>query len=156
MVPFLFLLFIVVPILEIAVMIKVGAVLGVFPTIALMVVTAALGASLVRSQGIHTLLNIRDRLHQGELPDRHIAEGILLAIAGVLLVTPGFLTDFLGLLFLTPVSRAWIANYMINNIKVSMVHRGTAQQHDTFEQHRSQHTSEQQGKTIDGEFTRKD
>lgn len=76
--------------IEIALFIQVGGVLGVWPTIALVLLTAIVGASLVRSQGLQTLLTVQQRLAQGQLPAQQILEGVMLAVAGVLLLTPGF------------------------------------------------------------------
>ncbi|MGR5542676.1 FxsA family protein, partial [Vibrio campbellii] len=85
--------FIFVPIIEIALFVQVGGVIGMWPTIALVLLTAIVGASLVRSQGIQTLLSVQSRLEQGELPAQQILEGVMLAVCGVLLLTPGFMTD---------------------------------------------------------------
>ena len=158
MAPFLFFLFIAVPILEIAVMIQVGSILGVFTTILLMIITAALGASLVKNQGIQMIWNIKSRLQQGILPDTDIAEGILLAIAGVLLITPGFITDTLGLIFLTPISRTWIAKHLMRYLKIRVLHRGAPETQNPFDggNTSSRRAPHSKGQTIDAEFTRKD
>ena len=93
---YLFLLFIFVPIIEIVLFIQIGGFFGIGLTILFMLGTAILGASLVRREGLQTLMPARQRLEQGELPGMQLAEGVLLLIAGVLLVTPGFLR-WLGL-----------------------------------------------------------
>ncbi|MBO0216733.1 FxsA family protein, partial [Vibrio sp. Vb2880] len=98
MFPILLLAFIFVPIIEIGLFIQVGGFLGLWPTIALVLITAFVGASLVRSQGIKTLMSVQGRLEQGEIPAQQIFEGVMLAVAGVLLLTPGFMTDALGML----------------------------------------------------------
>lgn len=90
MFPILLFLFIAVPVIEIALFIQVGGVLGLWPTIALVLLTAVVGASLVRSQGLQTLLTVQQRLAQGQLPAQQILEGVMLAVAGVLLLTPAF------------------------------------------------------------------
>ncbi|MCV6068867.1 FxsA family protein, partial [Escherichia coli] len=97
MFPILLLAFIFVPIIEIGLFIQVGGFLGLWPTIALVLITAFVGASLVRSQGIQTLMSVQGRLEQGEIPAQQIFEGVMLAVAGVLLLTPGFMTDALGM-----------------------------------------------------------
>ncbi|NVP03527.1 FxsA family protein, partial [Photobacterium damselae subsp. damselae] len=102
MFPILLLLFIFVPIIEIALFIQVGGFLGLWPTIALVLITAVVGASLVRSQGLATLTSVQNRLQQGELPAQQIVEGVMLAVAGVLLLTPGFMTDCMGMTILLP------------------------------------------------------
>lgn len=150
---FLFGLFILVPILEIAVLIQVGSFLGTFATIALMILSAAWGASLVKSEGLSTMMNIRQKIQQGQVPDQEIAEGVLLAIAGVLLITPGFLTDLLGISLLLPLSRALIARQLLEMFKARQFHRASRQTYEgSFRTHEHTH----RGTTLDGEFTRKD
>lgn len=153
MFPILLLLFIAVPVIEIALFIQVGGLLGLWPTIALVLLTAVVGASLVRSQGLQTLLTVQQRLAQGQLPAQQIIEGVMLAVAGVLLLTPGFLTDMMGMLLLLPVSRGWLANYVMRRIVVSNLHTGGAgfEPSHTFDD--ATHTH---GTTYEGEFERKD
>ena len=116
MFPILLLLFIFVPIIEIGLFIQVGGFLGLWPTIALVLITAFVGASLVRSQGMQTLMSVQGRLQQGEMPAQQILEGVMLAVAGVLLLTPGFMTDALGMLVLLPAPRAMIAKKMMEKM----------------------------------------
>ena len=92
-----FFLFIVVPIIEIAVLMQVGALLGAWPTVAIVIITAWLGAKNVRQQGIATIQSVQTKMAQGEAPSDEIVAGLLLLVAGILLVTPGFVTDFFGL-----------------------------------------------------------
>lgn len=87
MFPILLLLFILVPIVEIGLFIQVGGFLGLWTTIFLVILTALVGASLVRSQGIATLMSVQSKLQQGEMPAQQILEGVMLAVAGVLLLT---------------------------------------------------------------------
>lgn len=89
MFPILLLMFITVPVIEIALFIQVGGILGLWPTVALILITAIVGASLVRSQGLQTLVTVQQRMQKGELPAQQIVEGVMLAVAGVLLLTPG-------------------------------------------------------------------
>nr|WP_284694990.1 FxsA family protein [Photobacterium galatheae] len=117
-------MFILVPVIEIALFIQVGGVLGLWTTLFLVLLTAVVGASLVRSQGIATLLSVQDRLNQGELPAQQILEGVMLAVAGVLLLTPGFMTDAMGLVVLLPGPRAAIARYLMRKVKVQSMHQG--------------------------------
>lgn len=114
----LLILFIAVPVIEIALFIQVGGVLGGWATIALILLTAVVGASLVRNQGLKTLLSLQQRLKSGELPAGEILEGVLLLVAGALLLTPGFLTDFMGMVILFPPARVWIANKLITRLKI--------------------------------------
>ena len=102
----LMLLFIAVPMIEIGLFIQVGGFLGFWPTMMLVFITAVVGASLVRSQGLATLMSVQTKMQQGEMPAQEIVEGVLLAVAGVLLLTPGFMTDTLGMCILLPQIRA--------------------------------------------------
>ena len=98
----LLLLFFTVPLVEIYVLLEVGGVIGALPTIGLVVLTAVIGAGLIRAQGIATLGRVRDELDRGELPAVGILEAALLLVAGALLLTPGFVTDTVGFLILVP------------------------------------------------------
>jgi UPF0716 protein FxsA len=106
---FLFLLFIIIPIIEISLLIQIGEVLGAWPTIAIVIVTAWLGAKNVRQQGLTTMQSVQTKMAQGEMPSAEIVTGLMLMIAGVLLVTPGFVTDIFGLLLLVPQVRKALA-----------------------------------------------
>lgn len=102
-------LFIVLPILEMAVLIQVGSVIGVLSTVGLVLLTAVIGAALLKQQGLATLTRANQRLNSGELPAKEVAEGLILAVGGALLLTPGFITDTIGFLCLLPGSRHWFA-----------------------------------------------
>ena len=104
-VPVLFLLFFLVPILEIYILIQVVSEVGAPLTILLVVLTALLGAWLLRLQGLSVLARMRQSLAQGELPATSLLEGVMLLVAGALLLTPGFFTDALGFFLLIPVLR---------------------------------------------------
>lgn len=113
------LLFIVMPIVEMAVLIKVGGVIGVLNTIGLVLLTAVVGAALLKQQGLATLLRANERMNSGELPAREVAEGLVLAIGGALLLTPGFVTDGIGFLCLLPGSRHWLVSQALKRLTVS-------------------------------------
>lgn len=115
---FLF-LFIVMPVAEMAVLIKVGGIIGVLNTIGLVLLTAVIGAWLLRQQGLATLLKANQRLNSGELPAKEVAEGLILAVGGALLLTPGFITDTVGFLCLLPGSRHWLASQALKRMVVS-------------------------------------
>lgn len=104
-VPFL-LLFI--PILEIAVFILVGGQIGVIATLAMILVTAILGSILLRIQGFATLNSIQMKAHSGEIPGKELVSGVMIMIAGVLLLTPGFVTDAIGFLLFFPPFRHFL------------------------------------------------
>lgn len=169
MFPILLLLFIIVPIIEIGLFIQVGGFLGLWPTIGLVLVAAFVGASLVRSQGVATLLSVQQRLAQGELPAQQIMEGVMLAVAGVLLLTPGFLTDALGMLVLLPAPRAMIAKTLMSKMVIRSVGGQSGFGHDPFSHDPFSHqdpfhrdgaspfeSDSTQGETFEGEYERKD
>ena len=100
--------FIIVPVLEIAVFIQVGGLIGVLPTIALVLLTAVAGTMLLRVQGLAVIRRARDSLERNELPVAEVFDGLCLAVAGVLLLTPGFVTDTLGILLFIPATRTFL------------------------------------------------
>lgn len=108
----LFLLFLLVPALEIYLLLKVGSLMGAVPTVAMLVAISLAGAWLVRHQGFMILRRIQTELAQGRLPAAELLDGALILIGGVLLLTPGFFTDFLGIFFLFPPSRILIKRLM--------------------------------------------
>lgn len=108
-------LFLVIPIAEIFILIKVGGIIGTFPTIILVVLTAVIGAGLLRQQGLSTLARLQQNMSQGKIPAQEIIEGVLLAVGGALLMTPGFVTDTIGFLCLLPFSRKFIATVIMKN-----------------------------------------
>jgi UPF0716 protein FxsA len=104
MLPLIALAFIAIPIVEIAVLIKVGGAIGAWNTIALVILTAIAGTALLRAQGLATLARVQDSLARDIFPAHALFDGACLLVAGALLLTPGFVTDALGLaLFLPPV-----------------------------------------------------
>lgn len=98
----LFAIFLLVPLVEIYLLVQVGGLIGAGWTIFLVVFTAILGAWLVRIQGIATLGRVQATLQRGELPAVEMLEGLLILVAGALLLTPGFFTDGVGFIFLVP------------------------------------------------------
>ncbi|MBJ94387.1 MAG: FxsA protein [Rickettsiales bacterium] len=102
---YLLLAFTFVPAVEIALFVRIGSVIGPLATFAVVLATGIAGAALARSQGVRVVGEIRDSLEAGRLPADELAAGALVLIGGTLLLTPGFLTDFLGLLCLAPLSR---------------------------------------------------
>jgi UPF0716 protein FxsA len=99
-------LFIVLPVAEIYVIIKIGGLIGVLPTIALLILDGFLGAALLRSQGRAVWRRFNEALEAGRIPAREVFDGAMVIVGGALLMTPGFITDIFGLLFLIPPSRA--------------------------------------------------
>jgi UPF0716 protein FxsA len=101
-------LFIVVPIVELYVIIQIGSLIGVWPTIALLLADAVLGSLLLRHQGRGAWRRFNAALAERRFPGREVADGLLIAIGGTLLLTPGFVTDILGAIFLIPPTRALV------------------------------------------------
>lgn len=97
-----FLIFVALPLAEIYALIKVGGWLGVFPTIALLLLVSALGAVLVKREGLRVLKRMQEQVMAGNMPSNEILDGVCLLLAGLLLVVPGFVTDVVGLLLLLP------------------------------------------------------
>jgi UPF0716 protein FxsA len=101
----LFLLFAIVPLLELLILIKIGSHIGALNTIALVILTAFLGLMLVRLEGLRTLRQIQLTLAQGQIPAEELLDGVLIFTGGILLLTPGVLTDLLALVLLIPYTR---------------------------------------------------
>jgi len=107
------------PVAELAVLIQVGSVIGVMNTIGLVLLTAVVGAWLLRQQGLATLLRANERLNSGELPAKEVAEGLILAVGGAMLLTPGFITDTFGFLCLIPGTRHWLAAQALKRMTIA-------------------------------------
>jgi len=104
--PILVLLFIVVPIAELYVIIQVGQWIGILPTLAILIGDALLGSMLLRQQGRSAWRRFNAAIAEGRFPGREVADGVMIAVGGTLLLTPGFITDVFGLLLLIPPTRA--------------------------------------------------
>ncbi len=167
------LLFIVVPLIELYLIIKVGGMIGAFWTVMLVLATAFIGVNLLRYQGMTTLARAQQSMAQGALPAMEMMEGMALAVGGVLLITPGFLTDALGFLCLIPSTRQAIIRYIMAN---GSVHTSGFQT-GGFSQQAKRHSSNQEfmddyqpkqatkepenktgkvGRTLEGEYRRED
>ncbi len=133
--------------------------IGGWYTVAIVVLTAFFGARLVRQEGLATLAQAQQKMQVGQMPGQEMAEGLLLVIAGVLLVTPGFITDGLGFLLSLPMTRPLIAKNILKHMSVSMVNQSfqgefTQQSHSQYDF--QQKKEEQSGEIIEGEFVDKD
>ncbi len=113
----LFVAFLVVPVAEIYVIIQVGGLIGVWPTVALLLTVSIVGAWVVRREGLRAWTKLRRTLNEGRMPDRELANAALILIGGTLLLTPGFVTDATGLVFVLPPSRALIRRGMVTWFK---------------------------------------
>jgi len=123
---FLFALFIAVPIVEMVVLIQVGQQIGALWTIALVLLTAFIGINLLRHQGLATLSRATWRIQSGQIPAKEMLEGILLAVGGALLLTPGFVTDAIGFLLLVPFTRQFFALRLMGRFKAFSSANGAA------------------------------
>ena len=111
--PFLILLFIVVPIAELYVILKVGDLIGILPTIALLVADSLLGSWLLKSQGRTVWRRFQETMQAGRIPHREVIDGVFVIFGGAFLITPGFLTDIVGVLLLLPPTRAVFRRMLI-------------------------------------------
>lgn len=122
----LFLLFTVIPFIELVILIKLSSLIGLVETILLVIITGFLGAYHVRAQGLIVIKNIQVSLQFGELPGDHLVDGLLLLIAGAVLITPGILTDVVGFSLLFPLVRAnikkFFKKYFESALKKGTVH----------------------------------
>lgn len=135
----------IVPFAEIYLLLGVGSIVGAFPTIVLVVFTAVLGTWLLRQQGFATFRRFQESLARGEIPAYEMIEGSLILVGGALLLTPGFITDILGLACLIPSTRKKIAQYIIEH------HLVVANAAAGFGQGKAA-----QGNVLEGEFRKED
>lgn len=120
----LFVAFLLVPLIEIGLFIQIGGWIGLWPTLAIVVLTAILGTYLVRSQGIMALNNLRGSFSRLEDPSEPLAHGAMILLAGALLLTPGFFTDAVGFALLAPPIRSALIAYMRKHVKVQRFEMG--------------------------------
>lgn len=137
-------LFIAIPLVEIYFLIQIGEVIGAWPTILLVVLTAVIGLGLLRWQGFSTLMRFQNEVASGQVPAMPMFEGLLLVVAGALLLTPGFVTDTFGFLLLIPPLRQAMIRWAIQRGMVRTGPPGSRPGQGT-EGHR----------TIEGEFQRR-
>ncbi len=128
MFPYVAIIFLVIPVVEIYFLIQVGEQIGALPTVLLVVFTAIIGVHLLKQQGLSTLMKAQQKMQTGALPAGEMIEGIALIIAGAFLLTPGFFTDFFGFLLLIPITRRTVValfavkatDYYKNNVHTNM------------------------------------
>ena len=108
-------LFIFIPIAELYLLIMLGARIGFFPTLGLVVLTGILGASLARQQGISTLVKIQNELRSGKVPTDELIEGAMIVVGGIVLITPGILTDIFGFALMIPKFRKSVSKSLKNS-----------------------------------------
>ncbi len=128
------LLFLVIPLIEIYLIVQVGASLGVLPTIALLILVSVVGGWLVKREGVSVIARVRRDLEAGRIPTDSLVDGALIMGAGALLLTPGFLTDLVGVLLLLPPVRAVVRKALIlrYRAKATLFVAGSARRHFGF------------------------
>ena len=114
----LFLAFTIIPIIEIYLLIEIGSMFGALTAVALVILTGFLGAFLARMQGLQTLYRIQESLREGRMPSGELLDALLIVIAGLVLLTPGFLTDSAGFLLLIPATRNSIKYWLRRQIEL--------------------------------------
>jgi UPF0716 protein FxsA len=114
----IFLVFLLVPLVEIAFFVLIGQAVGLLPTLAGVLVTALIGALVLRVQGLSLLAEIRATMGQGQLPARALAEAMMVGVAGLLLLLPGYFSDLLGILLLIPPLRATLYVFLKSRMVV--------------------------------------
>ncbi|GAA6209703.1 membrane protein FxsA [Cognatishimia sp. WU-CL00825] len=150
----LFLAFLAVPLIEIALFIQVGGAIGLMPTLAIVILTAIAGTWLVRNQGAMAMGNLRRSFSELNDPTEPLAHGAMILIAGALLLTPGFFTDAVGFSLLMPPVRVAVMSYARKRIKVqkfSMGHMGGQAGQHSYDPRR-----ETADDVIDGDFAEVD
>ena len=113
----LLLAFTIIPIIEIYLLIEIGSIFGVLTAITLVILTGFLGAFMARMQGLQTLFRKQESLREGRMPSSDLLDALLIVIAGVVLLTPGFLTDLAGFLLLIPTTRNSIISWLQRQIE---------------------------------------
>lgn len=144
----LLLLFIGIPLLEITLFIQVGGAIGLGWTLAIVIITAALGAFMVRSQGARAMLNLRSSFSNLQDPTEHLAHGAMILFSGALLLTPGFFTDFVGFALLVPTVRTRVYEHLRTRVNVQRFEMGP----NTGDPSRPPHRPGPRDQVIEGEF----
>ena len=116
----LFLLFAIIPMIELALLIKVGSYFGLFNTIAIVILTAVIGAYMVKMEGLGVMYRIQKSMQEGIFPEDELINGMMILVAGGLLLTPGFFTDVIGFLMVFPFTRNNIREFAMKYIKSKM------------------------------------
>jgi len=145
----LFPIFVVVTLAEIYVLVSVGQAIGGLSTVLLVIITAFIGSSLLRQQGWSTMAKAQQSMSEGRTPAMEMMEGVVILVSGILLLTPGFLTDALGLLGLMP----WSRSYFINHFLEKNAERVFKQRNSVFiNRTNSSEKKSNKDDTIEGEF----
>ncbi|KFX68352.1 exclusion suppressor FxsA [Pseudomonas taeanensis MS-3] len=144
------LLFLLFPVIELALLIKVGSAIGVLPTLLLVIGTAILGSVLLRIAGVATAWRAREKLARGELPEQEVIEGLFIAIGGGLLLLPGFISDIFGVLCLIPFTRRLLVS------KVRQRAQEQAMRQRAFADDLAARSGQTRPNVLEGEYERRD
>jgi UPF0716 protein FxsA len=130
----LIVVFIVVPLAELYVIIQVGQAIGALPTIAILLLDSVLGSMLLRAQGRAVWRRFNEALAAGRMPHREVVDGVLVIFGGAFLITPGFITDVVGVVLLLPPTRAlvraWLARRLARRVSLGVVEGTATERHD--------------------------
>jgi UPF0716 protein FxsA len=151
--PLTFLLLFGLPLLELYILVKVGTIIGAWPTILAVIVTAVAGSFVMRWQGATTLWRVRETMNRSEMPAQEMLEGAMLIVGGVLLIAPGFITDVLGIICLIPPVRKVLASRLL----IRLLHSSNIHVHipgQSRDRRNGQDSSD--GRTIEGDYTRRE
>ncbi len=146
----LLLAFLLVPLIEIALFIQVGGAIGLWPTLAVVVLTAIIGTWLVRAQGRWAIENLRRSFSELDDPSEPLAHGAMILVSGALLLTPGFFTDVVGFALLAPPVRTAVFNWARKRINVARFEMGPRPRQPDF---RDPASRDRRDDVIEGEFT---
>lgn len=138
------LLFIGIPLLELSVLIDVGSEIGTFQVVGLTILTAVIGLQIVRHQGLKVMKEMQEATRSGEPAGTQLVHGFFIAVAGIMLFLPGFITDAIGALFLIPPVRTLIGTLIISRLAVKMHHSGSF--------HHQQQPSDDESEVLETEF----
>ena len=141
------------PFIELAVLIKVGSAIGVLATLMLIVLSGILGMMVLRIAGVTTAWRARERMAKGEMPDQEIFSGMMLTIAGGLLIFPGLVSDAIALLLLLPITRQLITRNLHKRIQAQMAQQRAYSAGQTYDQ---ANDKPQRPNVLEGEFERRD
>ena len=141
-------MFISVPIIELFLLIEVGKKISWELTVLIIFITAIIGARLTKIQGSQTIRNVQSALRMGKIPHREVLDGLMILVAGAILLTPGFLTDFVGFCLLIPKLRSYLREFLKNFLKNKMIVRTSA----GFNQNKTASNWENNESVIDAEI----
>ncbi|UCH80877.1 MAG: FxsA family protein [Nitrospiraceae bacterium] len=116
----LFLLFTLIPVIELSLLIEIGSYIGILNTVVIVILTAIAGAYMVRMEGMGVMYRIQKNMQEGKFPGEELISGAMILVAGALLLTPGFFTDIIGFLMVVPVTRGYISNMIKKYLEKKM------------------------------------